>query len=185
MGDYSDVTEPLIQCTEVEPSKKVDFDGKVYTLEEALEEDDDLFSRIDYTENRFKAAYELCCHQEDIEALVAHHLGISQDKCKIQPLRFINGSFNGCIPVDIETSSSLCPKRVYFRTPLAYKVGEAHYPGNIEERLRCEVATYLWLRERHPRVPIVTLRGYGFGKGQAVSSGSHSFRDVRDLMLAT
>ncbi|KAL4954293.1 hypothetical protein BDW69DRAFT_205332 [Aspergillus filifer] len=37
-----------------------------------------------------------------------------------------------------------------FRVPLPYKCGERYYPGNCEEKLRSEAATYIWINENCP-----------------------------------
>ena len=41
-------------------------------------------------------------------------------------------------------------------------------PGNVDEELRFEVATYIWIHEIYPTVPIPTLYGFGFPDGQTV-----------------
>lgn len=41
-------------------------------------------------------------------------------------------------------------------------------PGNVDEELRFEVATYIWIHENCPTVPIPTLYGFGFPDGQTV-----------------
>lgn len=61
-------------------------------------------------------------------------------------------------------------KKVFVRLPLPYKVGEAPYPGNAEEKLRCEAATYIWIQNNCPDVPIPHLRGFGFSNGHSFSA---------------
>ncbi|OJJ69560.1 hypothetical protein ASPBRDRAFT_198212 [Aspergillus brasiliensis CBS 101740] len=50
------------------------------------------------------------------------------------------GSYNVCIPVWVNPPSV---NRVLIRIPLPYKIGEATNPGNVDEKLRCEAATYI------------------------------------------
>lgn len=172
MGDHGDSPSCPISASNEVKSRMLNIDGRDCTFEEALKDENDMLRRLQFTGKRLKIAWILHSHKEDIEKIVAHHLGISLTECKAKTLETKNGSFNICVPVDVTTSSSLVPKKVYFRTPLAHKVGESDHPGNAEEKLRCEIAMYLWLEARHHRVPIVLLRGYSFGKGTAVSKVS-------------
>jgi hypothetical protein len=55
-----------------------------------------------------------------------------------------------------------------FRSTLPYKVGECIYSGNAEEKLRIEAATYIWLRENCPDIPIPELLGFGLPGGHSV-----------------
>ncbi|PVH82322.1 hypothetical protein DL98DRAFT_548036 [Cadophora sp. DSE1049] len=71
--------------------------------------------------------------------------------------RLKHGSFN---------SKSL-RRRVLLRVPLPYKVGESAYPGNANEKLRTEAATFVWIKENCPDVPILYLWGFGFPGGQS------------------
>jgi hypothetical protein len=96
--------------------------------------------------------------------VVSFHLRLKS--CQIaDQADWLCGSYNVCIPVYINLPSEEC---VLIRIPLPYKVGEENIPGNIEEILRCEVATYIWIRENCPDVPIPTLYGFAFPNGQTV-----------------
>ena len=55
-----------------------------------------------------------------------------------------------------------------FRFSLPYKVGELGYPGNADEKLRCEAAMYIYIQENCPDVPILKLWGFGFKNGSIV-----------------
>ena len=55
------------------------------------------------------------------------------------------------------------------RFPLPYKVGEGHFPGNSDEKARVEAATYIWLRDNCPAVPVPKLLGFGFTNGMIMS----------------
>ncbi|TWU77001.1 hypothetical protein ED733_007536 [Metarhizium rileyi] len=50
-------------------------------------------------------------------------------------------------------------------TSLPYKTGKVDAPGNSDEKLRTEIATYVWLEENCPDVPIPTLHAFGFPDG--------------------
>lgn len=59
--------------------------------------------------------------------------------------------------------------RVLFRIPLPYKIGEDHFPGNVDEKIRCEAATYIHIRQCCPEIPIPLLLGFGLPAGPSVS----------------
>jgi hypothetical protein len=108
-------------------------------------------------------------HRMEIRTIVAFHLGVSKDCCKVEEEfeEWVHGSFNVCIPVYIDNSAKT-PKKVLIKFPLPYEVGESQYPGNAVEKLRSEAATHIWVQSFCPGVPIPYLRGFGFPGGQAV-----------------
>lgn len=142
--------------------------GRV-SLQDALDEDDDVLAQLRYPEqqNRFWAS--LVARKADIEALVRYHLGV--DWCYICTTEIWKaGSFNVVLPVLIRAKGRRDNERVYVRFPLPYKVGEAEHPGNVEEKLRTEIATYIWLQQHCPDVPVPILHGFGLPDGTCVSS---------------
>ncbi|KAF4513689.1 hypothetical protein G6O67_000930 [Ophiocordyceps sinensis] len=89
-----------------------------------------------------KALYRSLWNQRDvIAALAKHHLRLGhRDECvALPPCEWIRGRFNVCIPV---------------------KLAEAQYPGTVDEKLSCEVATYAWMQENCSdiRIPLRLLR---------------------------
>jgi hypothetical protein len=62
-------------------------------------------------------------------------------------------------------------KRVIIRVPLPYKVGGSRYPSNASEKLRCEAASFIWIQDNCPTVPIPYLWGFGFSDSQSVCIG--------------
>lgn len=97
-------------------------------------------------------------------------LSTANTVCKVAEefREWVYGSFNACILVYIDDSVKFHTKKVFIRFPLPYKVGELQHPGNAEEKLRCEVATYMWIQSNCPDVPIPCLRGFGFPGGRSV-----------------
>lgn len=139
--------------------------GNEISLEDALADDDNILHRLDYPQKQRDFCSYLLGHKTEIESLVSFHLGVNL--CEIaDEADWLFGSYNVCIPVYINRPSG---KRVLFRIPLPFKVGEETYPGNSDEKLRCEVATYIWIRENCPTIPIPFLHGFGFVNGQTVS----------------
>ena len=60
------------------------------------------------------------------------------------------------------------PGMIYIRFSLPYKIGEEEEPGNVDEKVRSEAATCIWLQENCPDVPIPSLLGFGLPDGQCV-----------------
>ena len=105
------------------------------TLQEALGEDEDILLELSYPEKRLDFFYHLFQQRKEIEAIVAFHLGVPKDVCKVAAKfkEWIHGSFNACIPVYIGGSANLQTGKVFIRFPLPYKVGESRCPGNADE----------------------------------------------------
>ncbi|PGH13212.1 hypothetical protein AJ79_03770 [Helicocarpus griseus UAMH5409] len=57
------------------------------------------------------------------------------------------------------------PTKLGFRVPLPYKLGEDQFPGNVEEKVRSEAATYIWINKHCPELSILKLRGFGVPGG--------------------
>lgn len=140
------------------------------TLEDALENEDDMLPVLAYPEQRTEFFIWIYAHRTDIEHTVAYHLGLkTSEKCRVGEVKeWIHGSYNVCVPVYIDDWQRHPGRRVIIRFPLPYKIGEATHPGNADEKLRCEVATFLWMREHCPDVPIPHLWAFGFAGGQSV-----------------
>jgi hypothetical protein len=140
------------------------------TLEAALEEEENMLLSLAYPEQRLDFFVWLNTHRQDIEDTVSYHLGLTGlEICRLGEVReWIHGSFNVCIPVYVDNWSKHPGRRVIIRFPLPYKIGESACPGNAEEKLRCEAATFIWIQEHCPHVPIPHLWGFGFVGGQSV-----------------
>ncbi|KAE8152478.1 hypothetical protein BDV25DRAFT_150937 [Aspergillus avenaceus] len=149
--------------------------GKSISLEAALNDDDNILHRLDYPEKQEIFWSYLISHKSDIEELVCFHLRAK--RCKVADEEdWLSGSYNVCIPVYIDPPSE---QAVLVRIPLPYKIGEENHPGNVDEKLRCEVATYIWIHENCPTVPIPSLYGFALPNGQTfaeVSSVSFFYR---------
>ncbi|EAW25594.1 uncharacterized protein NFIA_044130 [Aspergillus fischeri NRRL 181] len=145
------------------------------SLDEALEHDDNVLHMLDYPQKLREFKTRLISHKADIEATVAFHL--QANCCQLADEdHWMMGNYNICIPVCVNPPSE---NNVLIRIPLPFKVGEEKNPGNVDEKLRCEVATYIWIHQNCPTVPIPCLYGFGFPDGQTFvrpSSASLSSR---------
>ena len=113
-------------------------------------------------------------HRPEIEDLVGFHMGLNEKvQCLISDCStWISGNFNVCIPAFVQGRKDGTQKKVIIRIPLPYKLGESENAGNVEEKVRCEAATYIWIRNNCPSVPIPRLWGFGFTGGLCVSDSS-------------
>ena len=157
------------------------------TLDEALEQEEDMLLDVSYPDSRIDFFVFLHSHRNDVAQLVSGHLGLARStQCRLGEVReWIHGSFNVCIPVYIENWDRCSAKRVLIRFPLPYKVGESAYPGNADEKLRCEVATFIWIQQHHLDIPLPRLWGFGFAGGQTVCySNTRAPLTLRLTMIA-
>ncbi|KAK7398157.1 hypothetical protein QQX98_012472 [Neonectria punicea] len=144
------------------------------TLSEAKEKGFNAVHQLEYPQlqRAFFQRLESQCHL--IRTLVAHHLGVDPANCDVSPPEYWrHGSFNVCVPACVDAPDPEQPRFVMIRFPLPYRVGEATRPGNADEKLRCEAATYAWLQEHCPSVPIPHLYGVGLSTGQQLTHVSH------------
>lgn len=148
--------------------KLLTLDGFV-SLEQALDDDDNVLPRLQYPWQMDDLDVALKMREDEIRDLVRWHLGV--------PWAYVSGmdswrrgSFNRAIPVYVPLDGDQDGRRIWIRFPLPYKIGEASHPGNAREKLETEVATYIWLQDNCPDVPIPTLYGFGLGDGARVST---------------
>ena len=140
------------------------------TCQSALEQEEDMLLELDYPEQRIDFFVSLYSSREDIVDIASYHLGLtSSDTCRLGEVNeWIHGSFNVCIPLYVSKSNQPPEKSALIRFPLPYKVGDLKNPGNVDEKLRCEAATFIWIQENCPEIPIPQLWGFGLVGGQSV-----------------
>lgn len=132
------------------------------SLAKALDDDDNVLVPMRYPLLREAFFTSLESKRDVIEAAVRLHLGVRHCHLGVREV-WSSGSFNVALPIFLSQNQI-----VYMRIPLPYRVGEAHCPGNVEEKLQTEIATYMWLRENCPDVPIPELHAFGLPDGSTV-----------------
>ena len=136
-------------------------------ISDALAEEQNMLIRIKYAQRRADFLDYLWSHTHDIEAIVSYHLN---SDVTLEPVsEWIHGSFNICLPICVKAEG----RRAMIRLPLPYKLGEEYFPGNVDEKLRCEAATYIWIQQNCPDVPIPQLLGFAFSGSQCVGLGHY------------
>ncbi|MCJ1340090.1 hypothetical protein MMC09_005384 [Bachmanniomyces sp. S44760] len=140
------------------------------TYSKAKEDETNVLQKLTYWKQRDEFFAHLFKNRSFILAAAAHHLRLSSKEiCRIaNPVDWLHGSFNVCIPITVEKWKKHPGKRVIIRIPLPYRVGEAFRPGNADEKLRCEAGAYAWLQDNCPTVPIPQFFGFGLSTGQTV-----------------
>ncbi|KAJ5579933.1 uncharacterized protein N7459_005918 [Penicillium hispanicum] len=144
------------------------------TYDDALDNDSNMLVQLGYRDQKLKLYLYLHRQRKHIQNIVAHHLGISVDRCTVVDVEdWIHGSFNVCLQVivdfnsqeDVHDKASIPGKQYMIRFPLPFRIGENFCPGNADEKVRCEAATYAWLQENCPTVSIPQLYGFGLSNG--------------------
>jgi len=148
------------------------------TLSEALNKGCDILRDLSDYQRKFDFAWNLHQHPSRTLDIVSRHLGIPTTDLEVCEVKeWVAGSFNYCIPIKIARSHHpALPERVIIRFALPYEVGDGSSPA-VDEKVRCEAATYIWLQQNCPDVPIPRL--YGFGLPGTQSVGEPLFRAFR------
>jgi hypothetical protein len=138
----------------------------------AQQREEDIIQRIAWYSGAVSIAADLKRQGEQglISRLVAHHLRIDDEKrCEVEPAsNWPRGSFNQCVPIRVHgasTGAGQASPRLLLRVPMAHRL-----VGMVDEKMRCEVATYIWMQENCPNIPIPRLFAFGFPDGSHVSS---------------
>jgi hypothetical protein len=117
------------------------FRGEI-TYEEACDRECNVLRELSYREKTVDFLQDLFSHSEEIGQTVSLHLGLQQNQsCQLGDFReWLHGTYNVCIPIYINNWDR---RRIY--------------PGTVDEKVRSEVATYIWVRQNCPDVPIPHL----------------------------
>ncbi|OAQ96973.1 hypothetical protein LLEC1_06965 [Akanthomyces lecanii] len=132
-------------------------------------------------------------HRALLTEVIAHHLGVAPSAVEVSTQDWWrHGSFNLCVPGRVlPTVPAGVPEFFFIRFPLPYRVGETTRPGNADEKLACEAATYAWLEENCPEVPIPRLYGFGLSTNLRYTNcdllpwWSRWFERIRRALLST
>ncbi|KAH6624684.1 hypothetical protein B0J18DRAFT_367965 [Chaetomium sp. MPI-SDFR-AT-0129] len=144
------------------------------TLEDALRDDENVIQKLQYPERRAIFYVYLYRRRAHISKLVSRHLNLPLTSFRLGQIKeWVHGSFNVCIPIHIKPSQPGLPEKAIIRFALPYKTGDEHFFGNADEKVRCEAATYLWLQQNCPDVPIPRLYGFGFPGSRSFTAVTH------------
>ncbi|KAM3499047.1 hypothetical protein MY10362_007675 [Beauveria mimosiformis] len=142
-------------------------------LANAIDKEENVLFSMRYPELQKQFYASILEQTVELEDMICRLLQVQTCKIHRQPRAWRHGSFNVAIIVWLPSG-----KTAYLRLPFSHRIGERPFPGNLEEKIRTETATYLWLQEHCPDVPIPTLihvlkillGGAELGQDSAVSS---------------
>ncbi|PMB70796.1 hypothetical protein BM221_003253 [Beauveria bassiana] len=131
------------------------------SLVAAIQSEDNKLVSMHYERLKEDVYASIKAQTRQIEALLCNLFRVSE--CRVVPSELWGfGSFNVAVLVRLPR------KNVCLRLPFLHRIGEQHFPGNAEEKLRAEIGTYLWLHEHCPDVPIPQLHAFGLPDGSIV-----------------
>ncbi len=133
------------------------------SLKNALADDNNVLVSMRYKRLREEFLSLIEAKKAGIEGMVRLQLGVRSCRMSV-PDVWKSGSFNVAIPIRLSKT-----RTVFLRLPFPYRLGEDECPGNTEEKLRTEIAAYIWLQEHCPGVPIPVLHAFGLPDGSTVS----------------
>lgn len=139
-------------------------DSKSQHWKDIEEEDDNMLVKLEHEPLRQVYLNDLQAQIPSICGIVAHHLSLSRSQqCEVSDRsKWLCGSFNACIPISVTNWRT---QRLLLRCPLPYMLGG---PDALDEKIRCEAATFAWISENCTRVPIPHLWGFGLPNGLSV-----------------
>ncbi|OAA63530.1 hypothetical protein SPI_03693 [Niveomyces insectorum RCEF 264] len=168
--------------------------GELFDYEAAVESQRDVLTE-NRNWLGFKAfVQQLGLHGPQLKGLAAFHLGVDPTAITVCPLKeWKAGAFNVAVVLSVrdecsninaggdndgdtskvqdssEANESMqTERRIIVRCPIPSSCAEAHYPGTILEKMRCEVASYIWMRRFCPEIRIPQLYGFGLPNGRHV-----------------
>ncbi len=143
---------------------------RLRTFESAADDEGDFLLAIQHQRAAEDFRQQIGRETEWIAAVVRHHLRLCHDdSCVVLPPdSWIQGGFNLCVLVDVQSRSSSKSRRVVFRCPMPHKLAEQQYPGTIDEKVFCETAAYAWMQDYCADIRIPHLYAFGFADGSQV-----------------
>ncbi|OAA63599.1 hypothetical protein SPI_03762 [Niveomyces insectorum RCEF 264] len=148
--------------------------GKQIDYDAAIASESDVLAQHQQWNDSLAFKVDLWHQSAALESLVAFHVGVDAACLKIgHPKTWSQGSFNVAIPMLLFDDAGAAEgwtsspsehengslKRVVLRCPSRY------YAGMIDEKMRCETASYVWMQRHCPHVRIPHLYGFGFPGG--------------------
>ncbi|QPH09322.1 hypothetical protein C2857_000038 [Epichloe festucae Fl1] len=143
--------------------------GRWLSMASAGEEESNIILAIRFRRTAEKFRQWLWDRRDNIAAVVRSHLHLPKDDgnyfLEVIPTEYWRqGGFNMCVLV-VAMVGGRATSRFVFRCPLPHKLAESQYPGTMDEKIRCEVASYVWIQEHCPDIRIPALYAFGFSDG--------------------
>lgn len=146
-----------------------------------MSEDRNLLSRLHHSTKTIDISEFIWSQRSTVEALCAHHLGLHKEQCVVQDkTTWMGGQFNICVLL-LVTEANGATRRKIFRCPMAHKVAETSNPGSMEEKVRVEVANYVFAETNCPEIPLPQLAGFGLSSNHRVRGTVTPREDVANI----
>ncbi|KAF2459630.1 hypothetical protein BDY21DRAFT_384754 [Lineolata rhizophorae] len=129
---------------------------RTITFSSAAENETDILRKVDLAGQTRKFYAYLWTHKNEIEAVTAHHLHMSRmERCVVSYQdEWIHGRFNICVPVLVMRKNGTSSRK----------------PGTVDEKMGCEVATYVWMQDNCSEISTPHLWAFAFSDGRAVKT---------------
>jgi hypothetical protein len=129
-------------------------------------EDDNMLVKLERPRLREVFMHDLEGQTPNIRSIVSRHLCLKRhQQCTVAPrTAWLHGDFNVCIPISVSNWRS---QRLMLRCPFPHMLGASHNSGPLDEKIRCEAATFAWI-SRHCETPIPSIWGFGLPGGLCV-----------------
>lgn len=144
----------------------LNLSNEKFTLQTACRDERNILHGLQQSSLTAHMLDDLWAQREAICSIAASHLGLLRDtQCVVEhPDNWIKGRFNVCVFLHVEDNAGLVSRKV-FRCPMPHKVGDSR---TLDEKIRAEVANYVWVEAQCPEIPTPHLIGFGFGKSAQV-----------------
>ncbi|KAH0371220.1 hypothetical protein KCU65_g1885, partial [Aureobasidium melanogenum] len=154
------------------------------TEQEALEVELDVIPRLHRRRESDSFRQKLQSSSSHIRDLISRHLQIPESEFVLdEPSAWIEGAFNICLGIELNKERyPHLPQTALIRFPMPFNIGEDFAPGAMDEKLRCEAATYIWMRENCPNIPLPRLLGMGFPGSQTDTTYTSADSYVQDTL---
>ncbi|KAH6874937.1 hypothetical protein B0T10DRAFT_200595 [Thelonectria olida] len=135
-------------------------------FEDVVDGDEDFIHSQNHEDEKNQFRNFIWDHRDLIQQFIFLHLNLKSGKgytCFIPPPReWEEGRFNLSFPVEICDMETKTSRTLMYRVSIPDALGENDHPGSVEEKVRIEAASHIWVRENTPSVPVPHLYGFGF-----------------------
>ncbi|QDS73257.1 hypothetical protein FKW77_004296 [Venturia effusa] len=143
--------------------------SNVVSYEDAIASESDTIREEKERRKTAQFISELEASRCEIELETAHHLCLPSQRCLVSKREHWKlGRFNVGVRVDMPGHST---PSVLMRYPLPNKLSDGQL---VEEKMRCEIATYAYMQDNCPDVPIANLIGFGLPSGKTYTHARHT-----------
>ncbi|OAA63280.1 hypothetical protein SPI_03443 [Niveomyces insectorum RCEF 264] len=157
--------------------------GEKFDYEKAIQSEEDFLHKCKKWLRLNWFNQDLHSHEAQLTRLAAFHLGVDSEAVTIDP-KWTAGGFNMVIPLTVrdrngnnvedkdasEASKTMLERRFVMRCPIPSSCAEEHHPGTILEKMRCEIASYIWMQRFCPEIRIPQLYGFGLPDGKHMAA---------------